>query len=57
MKEMNLGERQAIAFVHQDKEHKHIHLYVNRIDFNGKAYNDSLYTSNDIISTTVPSSV
>jgi len=41
MKEMNLGERQAIAFVHQDKEHKHIHLYVNRIDFNGKAYKDS----------------
>ena len=41
MKNMNLGERQAIAFVHQDKEHKHIHLYVNRIDFNGKAYNDS----------------
>src|SRR5690606_34178767 len=41
MKEMNLGERQAIAFVHQDKEHKHIHLYVNRIDFNGKAYVDS----------------
>jgi len=41
MKEMKLGERQAIAFVHKDKEHKHIHLYVNRIDFNGKAYNDS----------------
>src|SRR5690606_8390858 len=41
MKEMNLGERQAIAFVHQNKDHKHIHLYVNRIDFNGKAYNDS----------------
>ncbi len=41
MKEMNLGERQAIAFVHQDKEHKHIHLYVNRINFNGRAYNDS----------------
>lgn len=39
--EMNLGERQAIAFVHQDKEHKHIHLYVNRIDFKGVAYNDS----------------
>jgi hypothetical protein len=39
--EMNLGERQAIAFVHQDKEHKHIHLYVNRIDFRGVAYNDS----------------
>lgn len=41
MKEMKLGERQAIAFVHTDKEHKHIHLYVNRIDFNGVAYKDS----------------
>lgn len=41
MHEMKLGERQAIAFVHQDKDHKHIHLYVNRIDFRGIAYNDS----------------
>jgi hypothetical protein len=41
MHEMKLGERQAIAFVHKDKEHKHIHLYVNRIDFKGVAYNDS----------------
>ncbi|CAH8286988.1 relaxase/mobilization nuclease-like protein [Mariniflexile fucanivorans] len=41
IKEMKLGERQAIAFVHKDKEHKHIHLYVNRIDFKGVAYNDS----------------
>jgi len=41
MKELKLGERQAIAFVHQDKDHKHIHLYVNRIDFKGVAYNDS----------------
>ena len=41
MNEMKLGERQAIAFVHKDKEHKHIHLYVNRIDFKGAAYNDS----------------
>jgi hypothetical protein len=39
--EMKLGERQAIAFVHQDKDHKHIHLYVNRIDFKGVAFNDS----------------
>ena len=39
--EMKLGERQAIAFVHQDKDHKHIHLYVNRIDFRGVAFNDS----------------
>ncbi|MDR9458367.1 MAG: relaxase/mobilization nuclease domain-containing protein [Salegentibacter sp.] len=41
MKEMNLKDRQAIAFVHQDKSHKHIHLYVNRIDFKGQAYKDS----------------
>ncbi len=41
MSQMKLGERQAIAFVHQDKKHKHIHLYVNRIDFKGKAYKDS----------------
>ncbi len=41
MEEMKLQERQAVAFVHQDKEHKHVHLYVNRIDFDGKAYNDS----------------
>lgn len=39
--EMKLNERQAIAFVHQDKDHKHIHLYVNRIDFKGVAFNDS----------------
>lgn len=39
--EMKLGERQAIAFVHKDKEHRHVHLYVNRIDFGGVAYNDS----------------
>jgi hypothetical protein len=41
MEKMKLGERQAIAFVHRDKQHLHIHLYVNRIDFNGNAYNDS----------------
>ena len=41
IKQMNLKERQAIGFVHRDKEHLHVHLYVNRIDFNGNAYNDS----------------
>ena len=40
-KEMKLGERQAIAFVHRDKDHTHVHLYVNRIDFKGVAFNDS----------------
>jgi len=41
VKEMGLQERQAIAFVHQDKSHLHIHLYVNRISFEGKAYKDN----------------
>lgn len=41
IKEMKLAERQAIAFVHRDKAHTHVHLYVNRIGFDGKAYNDS----------------
>lgn len=39
--ELHLTDHQAIAFIHQDKDHKHIHLYVNRIDFSGCAYNDS----------------
>lgn len=41
IKDLKLENHQAIAFVHNDKNHKHIHLYVNRIDFEGKAYNDS----------------
>lgn len=41
IEQMKLKERQAIAFVHRDKQHLHIHLYVNRIDFKGNAYNDS----------------
>ncbi len=41
VKEMKLRERQAIAFVHRDKSHVHVHLYVNRIGFDGKAYKDS----------------
>ncbi len=39
--EMKLNERQAIAFVHRDKQHIHVHLYVNRIGFDGKAYKDN----------------
>ena len=38
---MELKEYQAIAFVHRDKQHTHIHLYVNRIGFDGKAYKDN----------------
>jgi hypothetical protein len=41
IKEMRLQEQQAIAFVHKDKNHQHIHLYVNRITFEGKAYKDN----------------
>lgn len=41
IQQMKLQERQAVAYVHRDKEHTHVHLYVNRIDFNGRAYNDS----------------
>ena len=41
LKEMKLLEHQAIGFVHRDQQHTHVHVYVNRIDFNGKAYNDS----------------
>lgn len=40
MEQMKLKDRQAIAFVHRNKAHKHIHLYVNRIDFRGVAYKD-----------------
>lgn len=41
IKDLKLENHQAIAFSHNDKEHKHLHLYINRIDFQGKAYNDS----------------
>jgi len=41
VKEMGLKENQAVAFVHRDKAHTHVHLYVNRIGFDGKAHNDS----------------
>lgn len=41
LKEMKLQEHQAIGFVHRDQHHTHVHVYVNRIDFSGRAYNDS----------------
>ncbi len=41
IREMNLKKHQAIAFVHRDKAHTHVHLYVNRIGFDGNAHNDS----------------
>jgi len=41
IQQMKLEERQAVGYVHRDKEHTHVHLYVNRIDLNGRAYKDS----------------
>ena len=41
LKQMKLRENQAIAFVHRNRRHVHIHLYVNRINFQGKAFKDS----------------
>lgn len=38
---MNLKENQYLSFLHSDKNHKHLHIFVNRIDFNGKAYKDN----------------
>ncbi len=39
--EMKLTGHQAVAFVHRNKQHTHVHLYANRIGFDGKAYKDS----------------
>lgn len=50
LKIMKLQEHQYIAFMHENKAHKHIHLYVNRIDYYGRAYNDQ-FISNRAAST------
>lgn len=42
---MGLKNHQYISFVHSNKAHKHIHLYVNRISNSGEAYKDN-YISN-----------
>lgn len=41
LKQMKLQENQAIAFVHRNRQHVHIHLYANRINFQGQAYKDN----------------
>ncbi len=41
LKEMKLTNHQAIGFVHRDKQHTHIHIYVNRISLNGEIYKDN----------------
>jgi hypothetical protein len=45
LKDMKLQDHQYIAFVHSNTEHKHIHLYVNRINYSGKAYDDQFISN------------
>jgi hypothetical protein len=45
LEKMKLQDHQYIAFVHQNTQHKHIHLYVNRIDYTGKAYDDKFISN------------
>ncbi|MCP4746438.1 MAG: relaxase/mobilization nuclease domain-containing protein [Desulfobacteraceae bacterium] len=45
LSKMGLEQHQYIAFVHKNTPHKHIHLYVNRIDYQGKAYNDQFVSN------------
>ena len=37
---MNLKENQSVTFLHRDEDHLHLHIFVNRIDYNGRAYKD-----------------
>ncbi len=37
LKELKLEEHQSIIVKHNDRNHKHLHIYVNRIDMQGKA--------------------
>lgn len=38
---MKLRENQFVSFLHSDDDHKHLHIFVNRINENGKAYKDN----------------
>lgn len=33
---LKIGKRQAIAIMHRDKEHRHLHIYINRVDLYGE---------------------
>jgi len=45
LKKMGLQEHQSVSYLHTDTEHKHLHIYVNRIDFAGKAYQDNFLSN------------
>ncbi len=38
---MNLADHQSISFVHKDRNHTHLHIFVNRINTEGKARKDN----------------
>ncbi|WP_430812737.1 MULTISPECIES: relaxase/mobilization nuclease domain-containing protein [unclassified Carboxylicivirga] len=40
MAKMNMEQTQYLIARHYDKEHPHIHLIINRVDFNGKTISD-----------------
>ena len=40
LERMKLKEQQYISFLHCDKDHRHLHIFVNMIDSNVKAYKD-----------------
>jgi len=40
LERMKLKEHQYISFLHSDKDHRHLHIFVNRINSEGKAYKD-----------------
>lgn len=39
--QMNLSQNQSISFLHKDRQHTHLHIFVNRIDSKGRAYKDN----------------
>jgi len=41
LKRMDLDSHQYIAYLHKEKQHKHIHIVVNRVDQQGIAYKDN----------------
>ncbi|UAB82862.1 relaxase/mobilization nuclease domain-containing protein [Zunongwangia sp. SCSIO 43204] len=48
LKELDLDpkQRQFIAFVHTEKDHKHVHILMNRVKTNGKLLQDSFISKN-----------
>lgn len=41
LKEINLEKNQYVAYLHQEKQHKHIHIVTNRVNQQGIAYKDN----------------